>query len=131
MHYIKGKGYFESSGAKAGSKRQMDIARARAYGAEGDLASFTQLRIESRVAASVLVESYRSGQRAIQATTVPSADTRIVPASREHKVQEITKGTDGSLHLKFGNGSTGTLDATDRELQAFAVWTMLNSECTT
>ena len=64
MHYIKGQGYFESSGAKVGSKRKMDIARARAYGAESDLAAFTRLCIESRVAVPVLVESYRSGQRA-------------------------------------------------------------------
>lgn len=61
MHYIKGKGYFDQSGAKVGSKRQIDIALARSYGFHGDNTRFTTLIIESRVNRAILNAAFREG----------------------------------------------------------------------
>lgn len=66
----------------------------------------------------------------MKATSIKSDDTRIIPASKENKAIEVTKNSDGSMDIKFGDGNTGTLSADEIDLQAFAVWTMLNSECT-
>lgn len=66
----------------------------------------------------------------MKATALPSAATRIIPASPAKKAASITKQPDGSMAVTFGNGSTGTLAATDTDLQAFLVWTMINGEAT-
>ena len=66
----------------------------------------------------------------MKATSIKSDSTRIIPASKANKAVEVTKNQDGSMAIKFGSGQTGTLGASDIDLQAFAVWTMLNSECT-
>jgi hypothetical protein len=58
------------------------------------------------------------------------ADTRIIPVKRENKVVEATKLPDGSLSMRFGDGRTGVLGPDQIDLQAFVVWTMLNSDCT-
>lgn len=62
MHYEKGKGYFEASGAKVCSKREMDLRLARFYGATNDLSAFTRLRIESRASAQSLNAAFAAGQ---------------------------------------------------------------------
>jgi hypothetical protein len=61
MIYIQGKGYFDTSGRKVASKRQMDLRLARAYGAAGDSDSFTRLYCESKVSTSLLNAEYRHG----------------------------------------------------------------------
>ena len=66
----------------------------------------------------------------MNATSISSESTRIVPASKSRKASEVTMSADGSMALKFGDGTTGELSAQDKDLQAFAIWTMLNSECT-
>lgn len=64
MHYIPGKGYFDQSGEKVGSKRKMDIALARSYGFHGDHTGFTTLIIESRVNRAILNAAFREGSMA-------------------------------------------------------------------
>ena len=66
----------------------------------------------------------------MKATSIKSNNTRIIPASKQNKVVEVTKNNDGSMAIKFGSGQTGLLAASDIDLQAFVIWTMLNSECT-
>lgn len=61
MHYEKGKGYVEVSGAKVCSKREMSLRLARVYGHDNDTAAFTRLRIESRVAYPALLEAWNRG----------------------------------------------------------------------
>jgi hypothetical protein len=60
-------------------------------------------------------------------SSVISSSTRIIPA-KEHKAVEVTKQSDGSLAVRFANGTAGNLD--DKDLQAFVIWTMANPECT-
>jgi hypothetical protein len=66
MHYIQGKGYFEASGKPVGSKRKVDMALARSYGASGDRERYTRLLIESRVSRTILDEQFHIGARAVQ-----------------------------------------------------------------
>lgn len=73
-YYIKGKGWFEASGLRIGSQRQMDIARARCMGFEEDRRSFTRLVIESRVAQNVLTAAFNSGL-ALKAKTLEASIT--------------------------------------------------------
>lgn len=61
MHYIKGTGYVEVSGAKVCSKREMALRLAKVYGAQGDRESYTRLVIESRVNQAKLDEAFRLG----------------------------------------------------------------------
>lgn len=63
-------------------------------------------------------------------TSIEARSTRIIPASPEHKITEVTKQADGSLALQFGDGRRGALAATDTTLQAFAIWTILNPDAT-
>lgn len=60
-------------------------------------------------------------------TSIESSATRIIPAT-SNKAVEVTKNNDGSLTVKFANGTTGNL--TDKDLQAFVIWTMINKDCT-
>ena len=66
----------------------------------------------------------------MKASSIQSDATRIIPASKERKAVEVTPAADGSMAVKFGSGQEGTLPAEDIDLQAFTVWTMLNSDCT-
>lgn len=66
----------------------------------------------------------------MKATSIRTADTRIIPASKERKAVKATKGADGSLAVEFGNGQTGVIPADEPDMQAFLIYTMLNSECT-
>lgn len=61
-YYVKGKGWFESSGLPMGSQRSIDIARARAFGRQNDSAGLTRLVIESKVSRSKLSEAFISGK---------------------------------------------------------------------
>jgi len=62
MHYIQGKGYFEASGAKVCSKRQMALNLARLAGYENDSATFTRLVIENRVSRQAMNDAFRLGR---------------------------------------------------------------------
>lgn len=62
-------------------------------------------------------------------TSVESSSTRIIPVEKPRKSVEIAKNGDGSMSVRFGNGQIGTLAASDADLQAFVIWTMLNPEC--
>lgn len=66
----------------------------------------------------------------MQATSIHSPATRIIPAESANKAAAVTKQADGSMAVTFGDGRTGTLGADDKDLQAFVIWTMLNGECT-
>lgn len=68
-YYIKRKGWFESSGIKMGSARQVALNLARTYGFENDRKSFTRLVIESRVAMPLLTEQFNKGRQMAEATT--------------------------------------------------------------
>lgn len=67
MPYIKGKGWFESSGKYIGSARTVALRLARTYGFNGDRKSFTRLVIESRVAMPLLTAEFRKGEELKQA----------------------------------------------------------------
>ncbi len=62
-------------------------------------------------------------------TSIASRDTRIIPAQKPNQAQQVTKNADGSMCVNFKDGTVGTLDAGDKDLQAFVIWTMLNPEC--
>lgn len=69
----------------------------------------------------------------MRATSIFSNDTRIIPAEPANQIKELTKNADGSLSVTFGDGRKGVLpgDTGDEQaIQAFAVWTMLNPDCT-
>lgn len=60
MHYKKGTGWVETSGAKVCSDREMSLRLARVYGKTGDSAAFTRLLIESRgVSKEKLLAAFR------------------------------------------------------------------------
>lgn len=63
-------------------------------------------------------------------SAIQSLHARIVPASKANKVTTVERDSDGSMNLQFGDGSTGKLSKDDEALQAFVLWTMINSECT-
>lgn len=65
-YYIKGKGYFEASGVKIGSKRHVDLMRANTLGKQDDRAAFTRLVIESRVSRQALTEAFLRGRNVQQ-----------------------------------------------------------------
>ena len=62
MHYVKGKGYFESSGRKVCSARTMALRLARVYGYENDTSRFTRLFIENRVRRDLMEAAFRAGR---------------------------------------------------------------------
>ena len=66
----------------------------------------------------------------MNATSIASRDTRIIPASKERKAKEITMNPDRSMSVKFGDGSNGVIPADDKLIQDFVVYTMINSDCT-
>lgn len=66
----------------------------------------------------------------MKASAIASTSTRLIPARPANKAASITPQADGSMAVTFGDGRTGTLAAEDTDLQAFLVWTMLNSETT-
>ena len=65
----------------------------------------------------------------MRATSIVSDATRIIPAIGNKPV-EATKNAGGSMTFKLANGTSFTLDAEDKELQAFVIWTMANDYCT-
>lgn len=65
----------------------------------------------------------------MRATSIVTSDTRIVPARPENQIETVKVLEDGSMDLTFKDGRKGSLTADDIDLQAFAVWTMLNPEC--
>ena len=61
-------------------------------------------------------------------TSIESQDTRIVPVSRPNQVKEFTKNADGSMTCIQASGNQFTIPANEKEMQAFVVFTMLDSE---
>lgn len=62
--YLKGTGIIDSAGRKVRSKREQDLIMARIYGQKDEVAQFTRLQIESRVARPLLLEAYQLGAHA-------------------------------------------------------------------
>lgn len=54
---------------------------------------------------------------------------RIIPVSKPNKAISITKNADGSIAVLHGNGTTSVIPASEKEMQAFVIWTMANQEC--
>jgi hypothetical protein len=65
----------------------------------------------------------------MNATSIQSLSTRIVPVKRPNQVEKITKNNDGSLTCVRGDGTTFTLSPQDKAFHEFVIWTMLNPEC--
>jgi hypothetical protein len=58
------------------------------------------------------------------------ADARIIPVRTPNKAKTFTRNSDGSATVVTGAGESFALPADAETLQAFVVWTMLNSELT-
>lgn len=56
------------------------------------------------------------------------AQARIIPARPDNAAKTVRKLDDGGLEVTLGSGKAFTLSADDIELQAFIVYTMLNSD---
>jgi hypothetical protein len=64
----------------------------------------------------------------MNATSIASDSTRIIPARKERQAKTVTKQADGSLLVEWADGTTGTLGAGDELFQAFLIYTMLNPD---
>lgn len=61
-------------------------------------------------------------------TALHAADTRIIPIQHPNQVQRVTKLPDGGMRVEFNSGAETDLGADDDLIQAFVIYTMLNTE---
>ena len=56
------------------------------------------------------------------------APQRIIPVKKPNQIASLTKDAGGNIEFSQNNGEKFTLSGSDKELQAFAVWSILNTE---
>ena len=56
------------------------------------------------------------------------APQRIIPVKKPNQIQSLTKNAAGEIEFTQNSGEKFTVPADDKEIQAFAIWTILNQE---
>jgi hypothetical protein len=64
----------------------------------------------------------------MNATSIASDSTRIIPVRKERQAKKITMLPDRTMRVEWADGTTGTLGAEDSLFQEFVIWTILNPE---
>lgn len=57
-------------------------------------------------------------------------NTRITPVSRPNKAEKVTKQADGSMIVEQASGKMFLIPASEIEMQAFVLLTMIDGEMT-
>lgn len=61
-------------------------------------------------------------------TALHAADTRIIPIQHPNQAKRVTKLADGGMRVEFNSGAVTDLSADDELIQAFVIYTMLDTE---